>query len=102
MTREEVLNDQLDYIMDSFDFNKVQKMVSAADWVWASAEEGVPSEYELRKEARRMMKKAIKGCGCGTGGFRTWVSDGIENGRPWTRLNLSFGIDSDLDGQTHD
>ena len=102
MTRKEVLENQMDEIMDSFDFRKVSKMMEAADWIWATTEGRVPDEYELRKEARRLMRYAIKGEDCATGGFRAWVTDGNDDNGPWTRLNLTFGEDIMLDGETHD
>ena len=102
MTRQEVLNNQLDEIMDSFDFDQVQKMMSATDWIWARSENGVPDQRELRQEARRLMKQAIAGEDCATGGFRTWVTDGTDKDGPWTKLNLSFGIDTIHDGESHD
>ena len=48
------------------------------------------------------MKQAIKGEGSCTGGFRTWVTDGTDKDEPWTKLNLSFGIDTMHDGETHE
>ena len=101
MTRLEVLNKQLDEIMDSFDFNKASKMMSAVNWKWATVE-GVPDEYDLRKQARSLMKQAIAKEGCSTGGFSARVIDGVEDNKPWTKLDLSFGIDSGFDGEFHD
>jgi hypothetical protein len=102
MTRQEVLNNQMDEIMDTFDFDKVNKMMCAVDWKWATTENEVPDQYELRKSARRLMKQAIAGEDCATGGFRAWVIDGKDNNGPWTRLNLMFGEDIMLDGETHE
>jgi hypothetical protein len=102
MTRQEVLNNQLDEIMDTFDFDQVGKMMSATDWIWARSENGVPDQRELRQEARRLMKQAIAGEDCATGGFRTWVTEGKDKDGPWTKLNLSFGIDTIHDGESHD
>jgi hypothetical protein len=102
MTRKEVLENQLDEIMDSFDFKKVKKMMEAVDWVWATTDGEVPDEYELRKAARRMMRVAINGEECSTGGFRAWVTDGKDDNGPWTRLNLTFGEDIALDGESHE
>jgi hypothetical protein len=102
MTRKEVLENQLDEIMDSFDFYQVGKMMSATDWIWARSENGVPDQYELRQEARRLMKQAIAGEDCATGGFRAWVTDGNDKDGPWTKINLSFGIDTIHDGESHD
>ena len=102
MTRQEVLENQMDEIMDSFDFDQVKKMMSATDWIWASSEEGIPDQYELRKEARRLMKQAIAGEDCATGGFRAWVTEGTDRDGAWAKLNLSFGIETIHDGESHD
>jgi hypothetical protein len=102
MTREEVLNNQMDEIMDSFDFDKVNKMMCAVDWKWATTENEVPDQYELRKSARRLMKQAIAGEDCATGGFRAWVTDGTDRDGAWAKLNLSFGIDTIHDGESHE
>ena len=102
MTRQEVLTNQLDEIMDSFDFGQVQKMMSATDWIWVRSENGVPDQRELRQEARILMKQAIAGEDCATGGFRACVTDGTDKDGPWTKLNLSFGIDTIHDGETHE
>jgi len=102
MTRKEVLNNQMDEIMDSFDFDQVQKIMSATDWMWVLAEKGVPDQYELRREARRLMKQAINGEDCGTGGFRAWVTEGTDRDGAWAKLNLSFGIETIHDGESHD
>ena len=88
--------------MDSFDFDQVQKIMSATDWVWVSSEEGIPDQYELRKEARRLMKQAIAGEDCATGGFRAWVTEGTDRDGAWAKLNLSFGIETIHDGESHD
>lgn len=71
-------NDKIDEIMDWFDFSKVAKVMEAVDWKWWS-EEGieVPCEGKLRKEARRLLKRAIKERGIiGTGGFEASYIDG--------------------------
>jgi hypothetical protein len=101
--RKEILNNQLDEIMDSFDFYKVHEIMSALKWTWVTTEKkGIPDDYELRQEARRLMKQAINGENCATGGFRAWVTDGTDEDGPWTKLDLSFGLDTIHDGETHE
>lgn len=101
--RKEVLNNQLEEIMDSFDFDKVHEIMSALKWNWATTEKGgIPDKYELRRKARQLMKQAINGEGSGTGGFRAWVTDGTDEDGPWTKLDLSFGLDTIHDGETHE
>jgi hypothetical protein len=103
MKRKKVLKNQLNEIMDSFDFDQVHKIMSALNWKWAYADRGgVPDQSEIRKEARRLMKQAIAGDDCATGGFHAWVVDGKDKDGPWTKLNLSFGLDTIHDGESHD
>jgi len=61
----------IDKIMDWFDFSKVHRIMVASEWKWASAEEGIPTEPEIRENARRLMEDAInQKVSIGTGGFR--------------------------------
>lgn len=48
----------VDEIMDWFDFHRVARIMEALDWKWASAEEGIPCEAELRKQARKLINEA--------------------------------------------
>lgn len=54
MTKQE----NIDEIMDHFDFGKVHKIMEAVDWTWANSEFGVPMEWELRKRARSLLSDA--------------------------------------------
>jgi len=47
--------DRIDEIMDNFDFKKVEQTMKALDWKWGMAD-SIPEEYELRREARRLLK----------------------------------------------
>ena len=50
-----IRQDKIDDIMDNFDFNKVETVMKATNWTWASTH-GVPVEHELRKQARELLK----------------------------------------------
>ena len=54
--------DALDNIMDNFDFDQVHKVMVFLNWKWANSNGslGVPEKYELRGEARRLLKMAIE------------------------------------------
>lgn len=97
MTKEEQIND----IMDCFDFGKVRKAMLALNWTWITSEsnEGAPYEYELRKAARGYLEKVCTlarsggpdSYRCGSGGFEaeaTKFSDGDVN------LSLEFVVAS--------
>ena len=65
--------DQLDEIMDHFDFGIVHKAMTANNWKWV-LDDGihyeVPDESRLRQVARRLITHAIKdNISTSTGGF---------------------------------
>jgi len=100
MTKEQAIQEQMDQIMDSFEFGKVASIMQHLDWKWASTN-GIPDECELRKEARRLMKDAVE-CGgwAGTGGFTAIFTD--NKSERWIRLNLYFGISDMNDGAEYE
>jgi hypothetical protein len=97
MTKQEAIQEQIDEIMDSFDFEKVQKIMEALNWEWN--DEGVPDIYSLRTSARKHLKAAaeIKGTS-GSGGFTAHYTESKE----WVRLELYFGLDSINDGTEYE
>jgi hypothetical protein len=89
MTKQEAIQEQIDEIMDSFDFQKVHKIMEAINWRWH--EEGVPDVYSLRTLARKHLKEAVEIKGAiSSGGFTAAYT---ENKEPWVRLELYFGVD---------
>ncbi len=95
MTKQQALQDQMDEIMDSFEFDKIHSVMRHLDWEWRDS--GVPDEYEIRQSARRTMRSAIECNGTSsTGGFTAIVEDNTEDG--WVRLNLYFGFSTIHDG----
>ena len=97
-TYDEVIDKRIEDIMDSFDFDEVHRVMEMLDWKWASAvesEDGVPTKYELRKFAREFLKRCAKRTeSSSTGGFRVQFRQGVEDGKNWVDLNLSFEIKS--------
>lgn len=97
-TREQTIQDQIDYIMDTFEFAKVHKVMKFLGWTWAFSDNGVPEEYELRMQARKMLNSlAEKDSGkqhsyVATGGFHATLDHGTENGTPWVRVDLAFYV----------
>ena len=85
-TNEEAIED----LLDKFDFNKVQIAMTALNWKWAIAEDGIPTIYELRKTARKLLKDAFESgvTEVSTGGF-TAKYDGKDTEK-W--LNLEFNL----------
>jgi hypothetical protein len=107
MNRQE----QIDDIMDHFDFEKVHKAMVALEWVWHNSSTGrseVPERWEIRKRARTLLHNAMDvaekasrpmkgGWIVGTGGFIA-VSNKNEAPTPeaWEEhpitLHLSFQV----------
>jgi hypothetical protein len=105
MTKQEAIQEQIDDIMDTFDFGGVHKWMTTSKWKWGSGKEGaVPEIYEIKKEARARMKEAAKSGGSSTGGFTASCYEGNDDGegRPWIRLVLSFGYSTYNDGTSYD
>jgi len=97
MTKQEAIQEQIDEIMDSFDFEKVNKIMEAIDWEWN--EEGVPDIYSLRTAARKHLKEAAEFKGASSsGGFTANYTES----KSWVRLELYFGLDSFTDGTEYE
>ena len=70
--------EQIDDIMDSFDFDAVSKCMVILEWGWAS-ENGVdikkvPNIFEIKKEARRLLRSVNVGS-IQTGGFKVAIDE---------------------------
>ena len=76
----------IDEIMDNFDFSRVKKTMDALEWEWYGT--GIPTESEIRSEARRLLKDCLKRrCGyLSTGGFT------VEYKSCTSELSLRFEI----------
>jgi hypothetical protein len=103
MTKKEVLMNQVDEIMDSFDFRQVESVMHHLNWTWNDSKTP-PDEYEIRREARRIMNIAIQsGESVSTGGFIARLHCGEENGKKWARIDLAFAVeDSFNEGESYD
>jgi hypothetical protein len=83
---------QIDEIMDNFDFDRVQKMMTAIDWTWYTDEGAhIPSQPELREAARSYLRTvAEKDCYMvGSGGFMAMNQEGC--------LSLYWGVSWDCE-----
>jgi hypothetical protein len=82
----------IDYIMDSFDFENVHTTMKALDWEWASAEDKIPSVFELKQKARELIKSAMQSKGkaiISSGGF-TVMFDNTTRER---HLQMTFNVE---------
>jgi hypothetical protein len=103
MTKKQVLMNQVDEIMDSFDFRQVESVMRHLNWTWQDSKTP-PEEYEIRKEARKIMNMAIQsGHSVNTGGFIARLHCGEENGEKWARIDLIFAIEETYnEGEEYD
>ena len=78
------MQEQIDEIMDNFDFERVHRMMNTLDWKWVDGdgEFSVPDVPELRKTARRLLYQVIDEgfIHCGSGGFN------VSKGENWIVL----------------
>ena len=83
MTHEE----QIEEIMDYFNFDRVNKVMVALGWAWSSLN-GVPEKAELRQRARELLRSVAKDkhsiCHA-TGGFHASKDE-------WGNLSLQFVV----------
>jgi hypothetical protein len=77
--------DQVEEILDYFDFEKVAKVMEALDWKWWSIGE-VPGTGPLRRQARRLLREVA------TLPPGTWTSTGGLKAHhdKWGQLELEF------------
>ena len=99
-------------IISEFDFLKVQAVMETLNWGWISAENGVPTTLELRQQATKLLRSAIRcrlgeykdehwemGIHCATGGFDATAYCN-EDKTKITGLKLQFVVtewEADLD-----
>ena len=99
MNKEDTIQQEINNIMDTFDFRKVSEYMAETNWTWASTN-GVPEEWEIRSRARELMSLCEN---TATGGFKVMYEEGVDDGAPWVRINLAFVIESTLnDGVSYD
>jgi len=52
--------EQIEYILSNFDFDKVYKVMKWSNWIWKNNEKS-PSHYELITTAERLLNECIIG-----------------------------------------
>ena len=70
-----LMEDQIDYIMNTFNFERVHVAMTAVNWTWANGHNSehaeVPTVKRLKAEAERLLYVAAKEkITTGTGGFQ--------------------------------
>lgn len=86
--------DQIDYILDHFNFEKVRVAMEAVDWKWANpmGEPGlsIPTIARMRQTARRLLERSVKDSCTGTGGFEAIYHPDDEDGGEYFELSFTL------------
>ena len=94
--------DDIDDLIDNFDFDRVETVMQALDWKWANPEShpSVPTVPQMRKTARNLLREAAKmaiktnqGYSVATGGFFARVLEPKE-GETKLYMRIHFEIES--------
>lgn len=101
MTRQQVIDKQIEEIMDEFDFHFVHKMFVQNGWKYFNSDD-TPSVSDLRRTARRLLQMVSeKPCdGVNYTNYGMFFVYFIEDtGEKWLRMTLMFaptewGIDT--------
>ena len=108
MTKQEAIQELEDEIMDTFEFSKVVSCMHHFGWTWHTCETkgAIPEEYEVRREARRLIRTAAKEqISMGSGGLHVDYRSGfcdVEN-KPFVSIDLSFKVEQSFnDGICYD
>jgi hypothetical protein len=93
---------KIDEIMDEFNFNKVHLVMEHLEWKWfTTADGGVPSVGDIRREARRLLSSlALQPAKSGpwrhstaTGGLSATRWGDTDEYGPWENFSLEFVLE---------
>jgi hypothetical protein len=107
MNRQEAIAQQIDEVMDMFDFQSVLKVLDGyksigrgypEDWM----DGGEFQEYLIRQYARDCMKKAAKEGSAGISYFSAVLNEGEDDDGPWVKMDLYFGERTYQDGVSYE
>jgi phage pi2 protein 07 len=80
-------------IIDYTDFEKIHKVMEALNWTWATTEGRVPTEEELKEQAKSLLFESLKKkCNVATGGF--WIEYLAPDEDADEGINLSFSVEN--------
>ena len=98
------MNDEIDYIIDKFNFERVHIAMTAVDWKWAQqslAPTQVPNVARLKVTARHLLEVAYKEMTTSSsGGFLAEYHPSIDNSDGF--LSLKFVLDQVSSGDYED
>ena len=88
---------QIDDIIENFNFEKVEKIMTLLAWTWFRSPSGVPTIEELKRQSKKMLKDVYEhaesnddsSISLRTGGFRAQATSFIDGD---ISLSLSFEV----------
>jgi hypothetical protein len=99
MSDETKFVNEMDYVLDHFNFEKCHKVMEFLDWKWAQSNGCVPSIGEMRQFARELIRDAYrnmtqqetitKECTIECGGFVVRVEQEYPGQKVYIRLRFS-------------
>ena len=107
-TLDQIIQKQVDYIMDSFDFKSASEALRCVEHCWINQLDDEDREFQLRQHARECMAVAIKEAKedpdgvrlCGTGCLEGTCT--INTQDKWVRVNLKCWVAQSLnDGENY-
>lgn len=109
MNKREIIQKQINYIMDTFEFGDVIKMMKSVNWRFCNDAGGfpTPTEYDVRILARKLMSEVGDEISMvSTGGFLVTYRHGVEDTDtdedvPWVEINLMWGLQSSNEGESY-
>jgi hypothetical protein len=107
MNRQEAIQNQIDDIMDTFDFRGCAAMLEALagcgrPYPESWRDNGEFHEYLLRAAARDCMKAAVKHGYAGHSYFEARLEEGEDDDGPWVRMHFNFGDRNYNDGVSYE
>jgi hypothetical protein len=105
-TLDQIIQKQVDYIMDSFDFKSASEALRCVEHCWINKLDDEDREFELRQNARKRMADAVKSakkyssevCVSNSGCLEATCT--INTTDKWARVNLTCYVGQSLnDGE---
>ena len=103
MTKDEAFEQQLDEIMDTFDFAKCRETMVKMGWSYGKYDYP-PEEYDLRQKARTMLrslKNSTESTYVNTARFHAAITLDEDCEGKWLRLSLTFLVEQTLEDGVH-
>ena len=90
MSKEELIDKMVTEVLESFDFDRVHRVMRYLDWKWVDGDGTLffPNHYQLAKKAERLLRDVVQhyecdGYVCSSGGFIAQINnDSFDDDNP--------------------